>query len=296
MNAASQGGAIGRAGLTPPQRNAIETLKGGVGKTEITAHMAAEDTRQGLRVLVVELDPQGSFTARTFGVDSDTAPRTVGDAIRDAVDGKDPAKAARNSLLRMDDPRLPLDPEKRQVWGKLDVLPCNQACTGLDMPASRWHVLNDVITAIEGDYDRIWFDFSPSITTLALAGRYAARRFIGITEAARGSVRAIEKWHATLGKIDEHHPAELVKTCRVVINKYLERETEQAHRALELQQEIGLATHGGLLLSPTLPRKAVVMQAEGAEKPLWAYNSTEARRMSDLYITPLHKNITKEPS
>lgn len=274
-------------------RIALETLKGGVGKTELVAAMAAEDTRQGLHVLVVELDPQGTFTNRTLGVEAESVPRTVGTVIRDVIAGGDPATEARKAILRMQDPRLPLDETKRHAWGQLDVLVCNQECGGLQLPSEHLRVLDRIVSAVESDYDRIWFDFSPSITVLAQTGRYAAHRFIGVTEAAKGAIRGIWQWRDTLSKIDQHHPADVLDTSRVVINKYAQREVEEQLRARELEDELGLDTHGGLLLSPHIPRRAVVRQAEGAELPIWYYGGSEAREIAER-LSRLHTKIVKE--
>jgi chromosome partitioning protein len=39
---------------------AIVSQKGGVGKSTIAVHLATEATAQGMRVLLLDLDPQGS--------------------------------------------------------------------------------------------------------------------------------------------------------------------------------------------------------------------------------------------
>ena len=54
-------------------RVAVFARKGGAGKTALTALLARELVRQGLRVLVVDLDPQVVSISTALGVDTNTA-------------------------------------------------------------------------------------------------------------------------------------------------------------------------------------------------------------------------------
>ena len=46
---------------------ALFSIKGGVGRTLLAAHLAESLTRRGLRVLVLELDPQNSSAWYSLG-------------------------------------------------------------------------------------------------------------------------------------------------------------------------------------------------------------------------------------
>src|SRR5512142_2915924 len=54
-------------------RVAVFARKGGAGKTALTALLARELVRQGLRVLIVDLDPQVVSISTALGIDTNTA-------------------------------------------------------------------------------------------------------------------------------------------------------------------------------------------------------------------------------
>ena len=58
----------------------LATIKGGVGKTVLSAHIAAAFAEQGKATLLVDLDPQGHATL-LCGVDADPDAPCVGDAL-----------------------------------------------------------------------------------------------------------------------------------------------------------------------------------------------------------------------
>lgn len=65
---------------TQAQRIAISSQKGGVGKTTTCLSLGASLVEMGLRVLMVDLDPQGNLT-QALGIEPESLRRTVGDAL-----------------------------------------------------------------------------------------------------------------------------------------------------------------------------------------------------------------------
>ena len=58
-------------------RYVVFNQKGGVGKSTITCNLAAISASQGLRTLVIDLDPQGNSTRYLLGAGADEARDTA---------------------------------------------------------------------------------------------------------------------------------------------------------------------------------------------------------------------------
>ena len=87
-----------------PSSSAVTNLKGGVGKTTLTANLAATYVQQGKQVLVVDLDFQASLTGCCLGPDGMRALKRDGGKWIDNVfqANADPIRVAMRSLTRID--------------------------------------------------------------------------------------------------------------------------------------------------------------------------------------------------
>lgn len=116
----------------------LQNQKGGVGKTTLSLHLAHHYTRQGLRVLVVDADPQGSArdwlqareTAAPFalvGLDRPTIHRDIEQmrANYDLIIIDSPPRVtdiARSSILAADLVVIPVQPSPLDVWAAQDTV------------------------------------------------------------------------------------------------------------------------------------------------------------------------------
>lgn len=133
--------------------------KGGVGKTTSTINLGAYLALKGLRVLLVDLDPQSNATS-CLGIDKNT----VKNGTYEVVIGATPI--APNILHN---PRL-----------KISILPSSPALAGaevelIDMP-KRESRLREALQPIKDRYDYILIDCPPSLSLLTINGLLAAQQ------------------------------------------------------------------------------------------------------------------------
>lgn len=148
------------AGL--PRVLAVANGKGGVFKTSITAAVGGMAAGGGLRVLIVDLDPQGNLT-EDVGMHEAT---DEGEATFLALRSRRPLTAQPSGRENLD-----------IVYGGTSLADVEQMLPNRNGGAGRWqHALADSLAPLVDDYDLVILDCpprSPNLTTMALvAARY----------------------------------------------------------------------------------------------------------------------------
>jgi chromosome partitioning protein len=135
---------------------AVANQKGGVAKTTTVASLGAALTEKGRRVLLVDLDPQGSLTF-SLGHDPDALPVSVHEVLLGEVE---PSAA------------LVQTPEG------MTLLPANIDLAGAEamllMRAGREYALKRALDKVADDFDVVVIDCPPSLGVLTLNGLTAA--------------------------------------------------------------------------------------------------------------------------
>lgn len=138
---------------------AFANQKGGVAKTTSAQCLGAALSDEGFRVLLVDLDPQGSLTFST-GIDPDALEASIHDALLG---------------------RLPL---KKVIQGtdETDVAPSNIDLAGSEIflltKTGREYELQRALEEVDADYDAILIDCPPSLGILTINGLTAASEVI----------------------------------------------------------------------------------------------------------------------
>ena len=139
----------------------IANQKGGVGKTTTTVNLAAGLSRIGQRVLVVDLDPQGTATMGS-GVDKRALPLTLYDVLLESA-------TIAEARVRSDK-------------AGYDVLGANRELAGAEVELvqleRRDRRLKQALAAVAGDYDFVLVDCPPSLSLLTLNGLCSAHGVI----------------------------------------------------------------------------------------------------------------------
>lgn len=170
------------------QALAIANGKGGVGKTSLTANVAAIAAQSGWEVLVVDLDPQGNLGAdlgyRQMGMSDD------GMALSKAVQFREP-----------------LDPPIKDVRPRLDAVPAGLATRELSqILQQRGHLesarsMDIALDSLVHQYDLILFDCPPGDDMLGHLGLAMARGLVIPIRLDAGSLDGLELMAARVADI-----------------------------------------------------------------------------------------------
>lgn len=163
-----------------PQRKVVINQKGGVGKTAIAAGIAEALAEDGMRVLLVDYDPQGHLTDQ-LGVEQ-IAPGADSLVMHMCGEGKG---TLRDMVVTIEEPRF----EKR-----LHILPACPDGFLLDakIAVSRMRnkeaALERALQTVEKDFDAIVIDCPPSLGMATDAAIYYGRRRQGEGQGISGMV------------------------------------------------------------------------------------------------------------
>lgn len=135
---------------------ALMNQKGGVGKTTTTVNLGAALAERGLRVLLVDLDPQTHLTIN-YGVNPDE-----GKTLYHVLTG---TAGVLEAVRRLDVENLHGD-------GEIHLLPSSLDLAGLDLElvdtAGRQMLLKEAVARIGYDYDVVLLDCPPSLGLLTI--------------------------------------------------------------------------------------------------------------------------------
>lgn len=246
----------------------VLSLKGGVGKTTLVLGLAGAAQLRGLRTLVVDLDPQANASLAL-----DLPPGAV--TITDVFD--DPRPSAVDAAIRPSAWAEGMPAPKGGTRAVLDVLAGDPDLVRHDQPnppVSRLRRLDTALARLDRSYDLVLVDCPPSLARLTRSGLVAAHRALVVTEPSYFAVHGADRALSAVHEERAHNAA--LQPLGVVVNRYSERLAEHRYRLEELQ-----ALFGPLVLSPPMPDRSVVSQAQGMALPVQRWRTAGAREAGE---------------
>ena len=251
----------------PPHRRIVTVAnqKGGVGKTTSTVNLAAALSQHGLRVLVIDLDPQGNAST-AFGLEHRAGTPSVYDVL---VDGRPLAEIA----------------QPVAGYTGLDCVPATIDLAGAEIElvavVARESRLNKALAALETPYDYVFIDCPPSLGLLTVNALVAAREVLIPIQC---EFYALEGLSQLLRNIDlvRAHLNERLHVSTILLTMYDGRTRLSDQVAQEVR------THfGDLVLAPTIPRSVRISEAPGYGQSVLTYDP--GSRGAVAYIEAAHE-------
>jgi chromosome partitioning protein len=247
----------------------VVSLKGGVGKTSVVLGLAGAAQAEGLRCLVVDLDPQAN-TSLILG--SDQADFTTNDVLADGGSG------------------VLADAIQESGWGPgVDVVPSELTLErrNTDVGEGLEYRLRRAMEGVTG-YDLVLLDSPPALNSLAINGLTASDRALVVTEPTVFSVVGAEKALDAVDVVRRNYNSRL-RPAGIVVNK-ARRSAEHEFRVDELRQ-----SYPGLVWLPAIPDRAVTFQAQGAFVPVQRWRSAAAEDLRVIFADFLDRLLSMAP-
>ena len=243
----------------------VLSLKGGVGKTTVALGLVSAAIQRDLDTVLVDLDPQGNATSST-GLDAE-AP-----GVADILGQDDPASV--NGLLRT------------SSWGEhLRVLsggPAAERHNHPDPETAHLLRLRVAMDAIEPQPDLVVIDCPPSLGQLSRAALGAADRAVLVSEPSLYAVAGVHRALQSVQDARSVNPA--LQPLGVVVNRARPHLAEHEYRLAEMR-----TVFGPLVLSPALPERSAIQQAQGAAVPIQKWPTAGGREISTAFAALLDR-------
>ncbi|NKQ52567.1 ParA family protein [Amycolatopsis sp. K13G38] len=212
------------------QITSVVNQKGGVGKTALSVGSAAALAERGLRVLLIDLDPQGHATTEMLGL-PEVPPQSPSLAKALTKTWKGPVED-----LVVTHPRSNVGP-----GGTLDVIPTSPGMFDLIRRLDNFRVPGWQLARVIqfANYDHVIIDCPPALDLLTNNALAATHGILVPVQPDRTSIRALRLLNDQLGYVRESVQREPIPYFGVVPGLYRRPMSTYAQAALAELQEFG---------------------------------------------------------
>ena len=240
---------------------ACANQKGGVGKTTTVVSLASYLALNGLRVLIVDLDPQGNATSGA-GLEKAEDGRSIYGAL---VDEAPVAELIQPTAI----PGLSIVPSSRELSGaEVELVPV----------AARERRLKAALAPVAPDFDYLLMDCPPSLGLITVNALTAADSVLIPIQCEYYALEGLSQLMATVDLVRSHlNPALQLKG--VVLTMFDARTTLSADVSSEVRRHLGDA-----VFKAVVPRSVRLAEAPSYGRPIALYSPTSrgAQAYSDL--------------
>ena len=247
---------------------AITNQKGGVGKTTTAVNLGVGLARQGKRVLLIDMDPQGSLTLSLGFRKPDELFPTISDVMKNIIDNGELTTA------------FPAQKTSEGVF----LMPANIELSGMEVrlvnEMSREQVLRAYVDTVKEHFDFILIDCMPSLGMLTLNALCAADSVIIPTQPEFLSAKGLEQLIGTIGRVRKRMNPGL-KIDGILLTMVDTRTTFARDVSALIRQNYGRYT---TVFRSTIPRsvRAAETSAEGQSIFLHDPDGNVAKAYDDL--------------
>ncbi|HRP97745.1 MAG TPA: ParA family protein [Rhodocyclaceae bacterium] len=255
-------------------RTVVFNQKGGVGKSTITCNLAAISAHQGLRTLVVDLDPQGNSTHYLLGHPGGDLDATLADFFDQTLNFK--LNPKRTAEFATESPFeglhvMPSHPALEDLQGKLE---------------SRYKIykLRDALDELADAYDVIYIDTPPALNFFTRSALIAADGCLIPFDCDDFSRRALYALLENVQEIRADHNRGLA-VQGIVVNQYQPRASLPQKVVRELIDE------GLPVLAPYLSSSVRIKESHEQSRPMIHLDARH--KLAQEYVA-LHDTLVRQ--
>ncbi len=243
--------------------------KGGTGKTTTAVNLSAALAQHGLKILVIDGDPQGNATSGT-GINKNEIEASVYEVILNKV-------TAQEAILQTSLPNL-------------FIIPCNINLTGVEIELvgalSRETRLKKALSQVQTEYDYIFIDSPPSLGLLTLNALVASNSIIIPIQCEFYALEGVSQLLNTINLIKEGLNSDLE-----VEGVLLTMADFRTNLTTEVMNEIR-NFFKDKVFQTVIPRNIKLSEAPSFGKPICVYDSSSigAKKYEELAVEFLSRS------